>query len=62
MRGRCSRISLRFAREVRSRGGRWYDMRIRPYRTMDEKIDGVVITFVDISERHMVEATPRSNE
>jgi two-component system, chemotaxis family, CheB/CheR fusion protein len=49
-------------REVRSRGGRWYDMRIRPYRTMDEKIDGVVITFVDISERHMVEATPRSNE
>jgi two-component system, chemotaxis family, CheB/CheR fusion protein len=49
-------------REVRSRGGRWYDMRIRPYRTLDEKIDGVVITFVDISERHMAEATLRSNE
>jgi two-component system, chemotaxis family, CheB/CheR fusion protein len=49
-------------REVRSRGGRWYDMRIRPYRTMDEKIGGVVITFVDISERHMAEATLRSNE
>jgi two-component system, chemotaxis family, CheB/CheR fusion protein len=49
-------------REVRSRGGRWYDMRIRPYRTLDEKIDGVVITFVDISERHTAEAVPRSNE
>jgi two-component system, chemotaxis family, CheB/CheR fusion protein len=49
-------------REVRSRGGRWYDMRIRPYRTLDEKIDGVVITFVDISERHKAEATVRSNE
>ena len=26
-------------------------MRIRPYRTVDNKIDGVVVTFVDISER-----------
>jgi two-component system CheB/CheR fusion protein len=49
-------------REVRSRSNRWYDMRIRPYRTMDDKIDGVVITFVDVSERHAVEQTLRSNE
>jgi len=49
-------------REVRSRGGRWYDMRIRPYRTMDDKIDGVVITFVDVSDRHTVEETLRRNE
>src|SRR5262249_39718519 len=42
-------------REIQSRNGRWYDMRLRPYRTMDDKIDGVVITFVDISERHKVE-------
>jgi two-component system CheB/CheR fusion protein len=26
-------------------------MRIRPYRTIDDMIDGVVVTFVDISER-----------
>ena len=26
-------------------------MRIRPYRTVDNVIDGVVMTFVDISER-----------
>jgi two-component system, chemotaxis family, CheB/CheR fusion protein len=42
-------------REIRSRNGRWYDMRMRPYRTVDDKIDGVVLTFVDISERHQVE-------
>jgi two-component system, chemotaxis family, CheB/CheR fusion protein len=48
-------------REVSSRNGRWYDMRIRPYRTVDDKIDGVVITFVDVSDRHVVEETLRSN-
>ena len=49
-------------REVRSRAGRWYDMRVRPYRTVDDKIDGVVITFVDISERHQVEEALRESE
>jgi two-component system CheB/CheR fusion protein len=48
--------------EVRSRNGRWYDMRLRPYRTIDDKIDGVVITFVDISERHQVEQSLRESE
>ncbi len=38
-------------REVRSRDNRWYDVRLRPYRTVDDKIDGVVITFVDVSDR-----------
>jgi two-component system CheB/CheR fusion protein len=42
-------------REVRSRKGRWYDLRIRPYRTVDEKIDGVVITFLDVTERKSME-------
>jgi two-component system CheB/CheR fusion protein len=28
-----------------------YIMRIRPYRTVDNVIDGVVLTFIDISER-----------
>ena len=49
-------------REIRSRDGRWYDMRLRPYRTVDDKIDGVVITFVDISERHQVEQALREGE
>jgi two-component system CheB/CheR fusion protein len=38
-------------REISSRDDRWYDMRVRPYRTLDNKIDGVVITFLDITER-----------
>ena len=35
-------------REVQGLGGCWYSMRIRPYRTMDNKIDGAVMTFIDI--------------
>ncbi|MBV9695768.1 MAG: PAS domain-containing protein, partial [Gammaproteobacteria bacterium] len=35
--------------EVRSHSGRWYLRRTLPYRTADNRIDGVVITFVDIS-------------
>jgi two-component system, chemotaxis family, CheB/CheR fusion protein len=37
-------------REVRSLDGRWYLMRITPYRATDNVIDGVVITFIDVSE------------
>jgi two-component system, chemotaxis family, CheB/CheR fusion protein len=48
--------------EICSRGGHWYDMRLRPYRTVDDKIDGVVITFVDVSERHQVEQALREGE
>jgi two-component system CheB/CheR fusion protein len=38
--------------EVRSDAGRWYLLRMRPYRTVEDVIEGVVITFVDITERH----------
>jgi two-component system CheB/CheR fusion protein len=30
--------------------GQWFMMRIRPYRTLDNVIEGVVITFVDITD------------
>lgn len=36
--------------EVRTRSGIWYLMRILPYRTMDNVIEGVVISFVDITD------------
>jgi len=36
--------------EVRDREGRWYSMRIRPYRTLDNKIDGAVVSMIDINE------------
>ena len=35
---------------VQTSEGAWYTMRIQPYRTLDNVIEGVVITFVDITE------------
>jgi two-component system CheB/CheR fusion protein len=35
-------------REVQDRAGRWYLLRIRPYRTMENRIDGAVLALVDI--------------
>src|SRR5262249_20291890 len=37
-------------REVRDREGRWYVMRVHPYRTADHKIDGAVIVLLDIDQ------------
>jgi two-component system CheB/CheR fusion protein len=35
-------------RKVRGAEGREYSLRVRPYRTTDNKIDGAVITLVDL--------------
>jgi two-component system, chemotaxis family, CheB/CheR fusion protein len=48
--------------EIRSRDGRWYDVRLRPYRTVDDKIDGVVLTFVDMTDRRLTEEALRMSE
>jgi two-component system CheB/CheR fusion protein len=42
-------------REVQSNDGVWYLARIQPYRTLDNVIDGVVLTFNDISAAHQAE-------
>jgi two-component system CheB/CheR fusion protein len=34
--------------EVRDKQGRWHLLRLRPYRTMDNVIDGVVVILIDI--------------
>ncbi len=34
--------------EVQDQAGRWYQLRIRPYRTLDNRIDGAVILLFDI--------------
>lgn len=34
--------------EVQDRQGRWYSLRIRPYKTLENKIDGAVLVLVDI--------------
>jgi two-component system CheB/CheR fusion protein len=43
-------------REVRTADGAWYLARIQPYRTLDNVIEGVVLTFTDISKRIEAEA------
>ena len=35
-------------RKVRDMEGRDYSLRVRPYRTTDNKIDGAVLTLVDL--------------
>ncbi len=44
-------------KQIQTLDGRWFDVRIMPYRTMDNIIDGVVITFVDISLSKNLELT-----
>ena len=41
--------------EVQILAGTWYTMRILPYRTQDNVIEGAVITFSDITERKRAE-------
>lgn len=38
-------------REIRAQTGAWYIRRILPYRTQDDGVEGIVITFADITER-----------
>jgi len=44
---------------INTRDGRWFTVRIMPYRTQDDRIDGVVITFTDISVAKTLEAQLR---
>lgn len=44
------KTSAKVEREIRSYDGNWYGMRAMPYRTSDNIVDGVVITFTDITE------------
>jgi two-component system CheB/CheR fusion protein len=48
--------------EVLTKNHAWHLMRIRPYRTVANTIEGVVLTFVDISELKLAEQRLRENE
>ncbi|MGH8657872.1 MAG: chemotaxis protein CheB [Gammaproteobacteria bacterium] len=45
--------------EIRTVDGRWYQRCIRPYRTEDDRIQGVVVTFNDITVRKRSEEVLR---
>jgi two-component system CheB/CheR fusion protein len=36
--------------EIQNPNGNWYSIRFRPYRTSENRIEGVAITFIDISK------------
>ena len=42
--------------------GRWFTVRIMPYRTLDDRIDGVVITFADITASRVLEKKLRGQQ
>jgi two-component system CheB/CheR fusion protein len=44
---------------IKTGDGRWFTVRIMPYRTLDDHIDGVVITFADITVAKTLEAQLR---
>ncbi|HUS12160.1 MAG TPA: CheR family methyltransferase, partial [Pyrinomonadaceae bacterium] len=37
--------------EVRDKDGRWFLLRVRPYMTLDNKIDGAVLVLIDITNQ-----------
>ena len=63
----CSKKVLqdleRYETEVDDDSGKRYRMRVRPYRTMNNVIDGVVITFEDVTEhKQVLEALTESED
>lgn len=42
---------------IPTRDGKWFYVRIMPYRTLDDRIDGIVITFTDITAAKQAEET-----
>ena len=49
-------------KEIGARDGRWFTVRIMPYRTLDNRIDGVVITFADITVAKALEGKLRTTQ
>ncbi len=49
-------------REVRSNDGRFYIVRLLPYRTNEDRIEGAVMTFFDITLRRQAEAQASATE
>ena len=48
--------------EVQTREDEWFLSRMLPYRTVEDRIEGVVLTFVDITARKQAEEISRASE
>jgi len=42
-------------KQIPGKDGQWFSVRIMPYRTFEDRIDGLVITFINISELKKME-------
>lgn len=49
-------------KEIPARDGRWFLVRIMPYRTHDDRIDGLVLTFINITDHKRLEEKLLENE
>ncbi|MDN5871885.1 MAG: PAS domain S-box protein, partial [Nitrococcus sp.] len=49
-------------REARDKTGRWYSLRVRPYLTLDNKVDGAVLVLVDVTALKRAEEASRESE
>jgi two-component system CheB/CheR fusion protein len=54
--------SERVEHEVAGTNGRFYLVRATAYRTMDDQVDGVVLTFIDVTERKLAVSELRESE
>ena len=48
--------------DVQTQEGQWYQMRIQPYRTLENVIEGVVITFVEVTQQKQAQRALRDSE
>jgi two-component system CheB/CheR fusion protein len=49
-------------KHIPTRDGRWFHTRIMPYRTYDDRIDGLVITFINITDLKDIEVKLHDKE
>jgi two-component system CheB/CheR fusion protein len=53
------RTLISIEKQVTARDNRWFTVRVMPYRTQENRVDGVVITITDISTAKILEAALR---
>ena len=49
-------------KQIPTKDQRWFSIRIMPYRTFEDRIDGLVITFFNITDLKQMEAKLHENE
>jgi signal transduction histidine kinase len=55
-------VSVR-EREVQDREGHWYSLRILPYKTLEDTVEGAVLTLVDINDlKHNLQEIKQSHD